>query len=462
MPNHRSIILITVDSLRADRIGGSLTPNIERWAAGAVRLTGAVANGPHTSASFPSILGSRYLSHGGFSANTPSIAEVLKARGYRTAAFVAANPYISKWAGYAKGFDTFVDWMDARRSDVTEQFKGIAGTGGILRRALGTRRLPVLQFANGLLGRRKRPFPSGQTVVDEALKWVKFGSGPAFLWVHLMDLHYPYFSEDRPDEVSRLEYAAGLMRVLLGVPRGGVELMGRLYDLRVRDVDSVAGRLLKEIEGGSAGPDPIIAFTADHGEQFAERGGYAHPSSLFEEQLRVPLAIGGVGPVPAVLSGQFSLIDLSPTLLGLAGVQAPAEFEGRDHSAQIREKAPGDFAPRVISEAAHIGGGQIPVMFPGADSRGPGKMFWTFSLRSGKWKYIFDDEGQKERLFNLESDPCERENRVADETGQLHECREFLNVHRSGPSSLPGESGPVLSAAEAELVKRQLEDLGYL
>lgn len=462
MQERKSIILITVDSLRADRVGASLTPNIERWAGKATRLTGAVANGPHTGASFPSILASSYLSRGGFSESTPSLAETLKARGYRTAAFVAANPYISRLGGYARGFETFVDWMEVGRGDVAKKFKGIAGTGGILRRWLGPRRLPVMQFVNGLLGRRQRPFPPGQAVAEEALKWLGSGRGPVFLWIHLMDLHYPYLSKDRPAEVSRIEFASGLGRALLGGPGGGADLMRRLYDFRVRDVDAVTARLLDGIAGWSGGSNAVIAFTADHGEQFAERGSYAHPSSLFEEQLRVPLVIGEAGADASVLPGQFPLIDLSPTLLGLVGLDPPAAWQGADQSRPILGRASGDFVFHAISEAPHIGGGQIPMAFPGVEPRESERIFWTFSVRSRKWKYIFDDEGQKELLFDLEKDPGELDDRARGEAEVIHRLRELLRVHRSGSLAPSGSADRRLSAGEEELVKKQLKDLGYL
>lgn len=457
----RNIILITVDSLRADcvgaRPGGSLTPQLDAWSERGLRFMQAIANGPLTSASFPSILRSRYGSHGGAGEGSPSIARILASHGYHTGAFVAANPYVSGMAGYADGFNVFKDWMDDRRGSIAKTFKGIAGTGGLIRKLLGWRRLPALQFLNGLRGRRGRPFPRGDDVVDEAVSWARSVEAPFFLWVHLMDLHYPYLAEHREDGVSKPRFAAALAATLLGLRGVAGRTMRRMYEQRVRDVDQIGARLIRTL-----GDEAIVVFTADHGEQFGERGRFAHPASLFDEQLRVPLVVTGTGFQPGRVEGQFSLMDLCPTLLGLLGLPSAASFEGQDSSAALRDRREGDVCNTVISEAVHVGGGQVPDHLSGSTGRADGKVYWTCSARTPEWKFLIDDEGPRELLFNLRADPGELLNVVNKHPAEAAPLRERLASHRKLSCPAPTGGRQDLTPDEEQLMKKQLEDLGYL
>ena len=457
----RNIILITVDSLRADcvgpRPGGSLTPQIDSWSERGLRFSQAIANGPLTSASFPSILRSRYGSHGGAGEGSPCMAGVLASHGYHTGAFVAANPYVSDRAGYATGFEVFKDWMGERSASVAQTFTGIAGTGGWLRKMLGWRRLPALQFLNGLRGNRRRPFPSGDEVVDEACSWAARVEAPFFLWVHLMDLHYPYLVEQRDDGVSKVRFAWALLATLAGLRGVASRVMRRLYEQRVRDMDQMVMRLIR-----ACGKDALVVFTADHGEQFGERGRFAHPASLFDEQLRVPLVVACPGIDPRPVDVQFSLMDLCPSLLGLLGLPTAASFEGRDCSAALQEQGHGDLSNTVISEAVHVGQGQVPDSLSGSTTAANAKLYWTFSARTPEWKFLIDEDGPQERLFRLASDPRELHNTVNEHPEEAARLRDRLALHRELAKSVPAGGRRELTPDEERLMKKQLEDLGYL
>ena len=456
----RKVILITVDSLRADCVGPqrgeSLTPQIDAWAAKGIRFGQAIANGPLTSASFPAILRSRHGSHGGDTSSL-SLAGILASHGYRTGAFVAANPYVSGLAGYAAGFEVFKDWMGEGGAHITQTFKGIAGTGGLFRKMLGWRRLPALQFLNGLRGNRRRPFPAGDVVTNEATSWARGVNGPFFLWVHLMDLHYPYLAQHREDGVSKAMFVIALLATLLGMRSVTARVMRRLYEQRVRDVDQMVGRLVREL-----GDDAVVIFTADHGEQFGERGRFAHPASLFDEQLRVPLAVTGTGVTPCECNGQFALIDLAPTLLGLLGLPAAAAFEGRDHSAALHKQGQGVLSDVVISEAVHFGHGLVPDHLSGATTQADGKLYRTFSARTPDWKYVIDEEGPRELLFDLRQDPGELCNVIGLQPAEAARMRACVASHRALAQTAAADGRPALTPEEEQLMKKQLEDLGYL
>jgi len=452
----KNVILITVDSMRSDCFGPALTPELSAWSERGLRFQQAVSGGPLTSASFPALLRSRHGSHGGMKPGTPSLAGVLAAAGYRTGAFIAANPYLSAAAGYDAGFELFWDGQGGGATPIAETFTGIAGTGNRFRRLLGRRRLPALQFINGLRGHRRRPFPPGESVADKAIAWAGTSRQPFFLWAHLMDLHYPYMADGREDGVSMGALAAGLGATLLGLRGLPGRVMRRLYEQRVRDIDRIVSRLLNAL-----GDDALVVFTADHGEQFGERGRFAHPASLFDEQLLVPLVISGTGEAGGNVAGQFSLIDLCPTILGMLGLQPASSFEGRDRSAALRESLDKDLVDVALAEAVHVGDGQVPDHVAAA-GRGRETLYCTFAARTRDWKFICDEEGSREMLFDLDHDPREGTDILAREPERAAVLRGHVAAHRRLARPDEGAAGAALSPEEQRLLKKQLEDLGYL
>ncbi len=239
MHDRKSIILVTVDCLRADHCGfmgynRPTTPYLDSMADESLIFRNAIVAGAPTYYSVPAILASRYpLALGrdvlGLGPNESTLAAVAKQAGYATAAFTAANPYISARFGYARGFETFQDFMESE----TERVRvADAGTGSSLasrlnrglqkmRPAMGPLRMvydelyfrycqratPVTTSLDGL-----RRFPSADVIVDEACQWVAKSAGtPFFLWLHLMDPHSPYYPKEEALELlgSGTDHADG-------------------------------------------------------------------------------------------------------------------------------------------------------------------------------------------------------------------------------------------------------------
>src|ERR1700686_1142310 len=219
----RSLVLITVDCLRADHVGFlgypvATTPFLDSLAAESFVFKNALASGIPTYYSLPAVLASRYpLSLGrdviGIAPGESTIATELKECGYKTAAFIAGNPYISRAAGYGDGFDVFRDFSGPKEmgfpADAGVEAKpSLRGrTNQILSRACHS--VPGLgaaydelyfQYCQKLSQKRVesletlRRFPSADVLVDCATAWLGENSGgPLFLWLHLMDPHAPYY-----------------------------------------------------------------------------------------------------------------------------------------------------------------------------------------------------------------------------------------------------------------------------
>ena len=274
----RHVVLVTIDTLRADRVGAygyaaAKTPAINALAAAGLRVGQAFATAPVTLPSHASLLTGLYppahgARHNGvaMAPGVPTLATILKAQGFATGAFVGAFP-LERRFGLAAGFDVYGD------------------------------RLPRL--ANGKPA-DERP---GEDVVDEALAWrTTTGAARTFIWVHLFEPHAPY-----------------------GDPTDGRPVAAR-YDDDIADADRQVGRLLAGL--GAERASTLVVVAADHGEAFGEHGEIGHSLFVYDTTLRVPLVLQGPGVAPGTTPGPVSLVDVAPTVLGLLGVAAPA-MDGR-------------------------------------------------------------------------------------------------------------------------------------
>jgi choline-sulfatase len=268
----RHLVVITIDTLRADRVGAygygkARTPHIDAIAGRGSRFDSAYATAPITLPSHASLMTGRYppghgARHNGqtMDASAPTLAEALKGAGFATGGFVAAFP-LDRRFGINKGFDTFGDQIP----------RGLGGT-----------------VVN------ERP---GREVVSEALAWLEaHRSQRVFLWVHLFEPHAPY-----------------------GDPRTGRSIADR-YDDEVAEADAQVGRLLQGL--GAAAARSVIVVASDHGEAFGEHGEITHSLFVYDTTLRVPLVIAGPGIAKRTISAPVSLVDVAPTVLKLLDVDS--------------------------------------------------------------------------------------------------------------------------------------------
>ena len=440
MGAQKSIVLVTVDCLRADHVGfmgyeRPTTPFLDSLAASSFVFPNAIVAGAPTYYSFPAILGSRYpLALGrdvlGLAPDEPSLASVLKQAGYATASFGAGNPYISSQFGYEQGFDTFKDFLEGEAAPLEERTNA-AVPGGWASRV--NRNLQAVRSSMGPLGivydelyfrycQRVTPaadsldalrrFPAADVIVDHARTWLgSIGDKPFFLWLHLMDPHGPYYPKDAALALmGQGSVTPGRARYLnsywnrsdLGpgrLARHRDEVIA-LYDAGIRWVDVQMARVIDGLRASNQWDDCIFAFTADHGEEFLDHGGRYHPPArLMEELIHVPLLLRVPGSTKKeVAKSPFSLLHLAPTLLDAAQLPAPSAFQGRSRWGDVREGT--SFDGVAISEC--VAGCTNPFHREGRlGSR-------VLSVRESRFKLTLQFDPPAEHLYDLEADPGEQ------------------------------------------------------
>ena len=357
--------MITIDTLRADRLGvygymNARTPMIDGLARGAARFSHAYAAAPITLPSHATLMTGRYPpSHGArhngmrVDPSVPTLAERLKAAGFATGAFVAAFP-LDRRFGLQKGFDRYEDRMPA-----TAQ------------------------------GRPANERP-GREVVDQALVWLSANRGKRFfLWVHLFEPHAPYGRT------------------------GDRRAMTVRYDDEVAEADRQVGRLISALSSDMRSTVTVIA--SDHGEAFGEHGEIGHSIFVYDTTLQVPLIIAGPSIDPRVVDQPVGLVDVASTALKLLGLE-PLTGDGIDLSPVLLGKQrEGDDKQKA------------PAREHNAESFAPLLDFgWSplRSIRAGGLKYI---AAPKPELFNVTNDAAETANLVGAQADRARALNERVN-----------------------------------
>ena len=364
-PVRPNVLLVTIDTLRADRLGcygyrAAVTPTLDGLASRGVRFEVAVAHVPLTGPSHASILtGLTPLRHGVrdngayvLPASVRSVAEEFRKTGYRTGAFVSGFP-LKRRFGFDRGFEVYDDNLprgkDARRTAYVER--------------------------------------TADRTTDVALRWLGTpapGAAPYFLWVHYFDPHAPY-------EAPAAFMAQGVLP----------------YDGEVAFVDAQLDRLLRGVDDAGRGKPTVVLVTADHGESLGEHGEDTHGIFVYDSTIRVPFLLAGPGvPAGGVARTVARSIDVAPTLLDYAGLTARG-MEGRS----LRRAAGGT---TLADEPSY------------AESLHPQLQYgWAplHSWRTAKFKLI---EAPRAELYDLEADPGESHDRSAQDASRLAAMRRDL------------------------------------
>lgn len=458
-----SAVLITIDCLRADHVGflgyhRPTTPFLDCLATESVVFGSAMAAGSPTYYALPAVLASRYpLALGrdliGLAPDESTLASVLRDSGVATAAFCAANPYISAQFGYDRGFDEFHDFLHetaVREHTQETDFNHRNRANQLIARACHA--VPALgavydelyfQYCQSrTVGHQSldslRNFPDAAVLVDQACRWLDENSGrPFFLWLHLMDPHAPYFPKAEAlslmgdGEVTATE-ARYLNSYWSRADLNAKRLVRKrdrvlaLYDAGIRWADEQIRRLAEKLVDLNLWDRCALAVTADHGEEFLDRGGRFHaPLKLTEELVHVPLLLRVPGHAHARVEQTMSLIDLAPTLLDVLDIASPADFRGRS----CWNRLPHQGWPPAITEAVH--GCSNPFH---RENRMGSRIL---AIRKGSYKLVIHFGSGEEKLFELNSDPRELTPLPAGTAGparrELLECarRHVAESHKS-------------------------------
>jgi len=429
----KNVILMVIDTLRADHLGcygyhRNTSPCIDDLSENAHVFASATSQAPWTNPSVVSLLTSLYPSTHHLitlrsdsklmtlSGNITTLAELLQTEGYSTAAFTA-NPWLVPEIGVDRGFDIY-------------------------------KNLPMKTRAVGLN--------------EIALEWLRDTAAtglPFFLYIHYMDVHGPYsppppfdtlFTSDTSPERTLSEDEFSLMPEYLRLE--GLSTLDQYvarYDGGIRYWDECLSIMLDNLSSEGFLQNTILVLTSDHGEEFLEHGGFNHGSTLYQEQVHVPLVWRL--PDPAAGSGMIEepveLVDIAPSLLNMVGLKVPEFLQGTDLTPLMRG---GDWLPRPAFSEGTAAFGGVPL--PGGSLK---------SVRSGSLKLISNTGTGETELYDLTRDP--RESRERSEEMPAERDRIFFSLQKwieySAKAGIRFEAG---SFDIGEEIENNLKALGYV
>jgi arylsulfatase A-like enzyme/Flp pilus assembly protein TadD len=363
-PDRPDVLLITLDTTRADKLGcyggeRGVSPALDQLARKGVLFRRAYSHVPVTLPSHASLLTGVLPARNGvhdngtfvLDATFPTLAEQYARAGYRTGAFVS-SVVLDRMYGLSRGFGDYVDEMEG---DETED---------------------VLTEVRA------------SVTVDRALAWLRQGDArPVFAWVHFYDPHNPY----QPPE-----------------PFAG-RFKGKPYDGEIAYMDSEIGRLLQGL--GERGRPNLVAAVADHGESLGEHQEPTHAFFIYAATQHVPLVLryDGVLPAGREVAAVVGLSDLMPTLLEISRLQAPEGMDGHTLVPLITGRT--DREPGPVYQESYV-----PRLSWGAAE--------LLGVRTGPWLFI---RAPRPELYNVEDDPAETLNLAAERPEELDRLRAALD-----------------------------------
>ena len=454
-----SIVLVTFDAMRADRLslyGGRVpAPHFQALAADGVTFDESRSQAPHTVASMTSLFSSLFpgqLPHSRRASNPArgcmipaaheTLAEALAARGYATCA-ITANWTLGPQTGVLQGFsETVVMDHDWRRRNLFSQV--LPGLEAVVQSAVRRPERANLMDSSTVALRYLRRF------LDHHSR------GPFFVWLHVMNPHDPY--------APPMKYRRRLLRgdgpwpvfaphdPSVGTPtdsqiRGGSVYLAEatrryisdLYDCEVAHADDVLGRIRSAVEE-KVGARPVIwCVTADHGEEFWDHGSYYHGHSLYDELVHVPLLISAPGAARGLrISQPVASMDVMPTLFELCRVPVPLKYEGHSLAAAVTSGKPPSPEP-VFSDSN--------IYYEPAEA-----------VTADGYKLVRHRVTKRLELFDLGKDPREQRNLESLRPEVAKRLARLLD--KWDARAVP--TGQAASAGGYEEDIRRLEALGYL
>jgi arylsulfatase A-like enzyme len=426
-PGAPNILLISIDSLRADHLHcygypRATSPHLDALAAEGARFETVISPTSWTLPAHMTLLTSLppekhgvITNHLRLASGIETIPQHMQRSGYATAGFVSTT-YLDGLYGFSRGFDVYDDYT-------------------------------ILRVA----GAKSRKAVTSGMVADHAIRWVEQHSAsspqqPFFLFLHFFDVHYDY-NPPLPfarmfDRTYRGPATGNVDLVRAGMQQRDVDHVVALYDGEIAWVDWNIGRVVAELRARGLLDNTIIAITADHGEEFLDHGQSGHFKTLYDEVLRVPLIIRYPKKVAAgrQVAGQVRLMDVAPTLFSLAGIRLPhsrVATEARGLGCLLKPDAPAKATPL------------LPAF---GDLKGE-----MASLRTADAKLIVNLRTHREELYDLARDPYEKHNIDGQNEAKADELRALLDRWRAAS---PASSNDEIELGNEE--KETLKSLGYI
>lgn len=453
------VLLVTIDSLRADRVGcygyeRALTPHLDALAAEGVRFERAYSHAPFTAPAHASLLTSLLTPSHGVLAWAEELApqaltlpDRFGAAGWRTAAFYN-NPGLSTskmtrgfdverrfyWETADTTLDAFFGWLDGDAEqpfcawvhlwDVHRPYAWRDWRPPWLVEQIGQREPDVLAYGEDLFGT------------------------PTSLAVGRDEGHYNLSSERRaaPQAID------GAQRPL---DERDIAYIGERYDAGVLAADRGLGRLVEGLRARGLLENTLLVVTSDHGESLTEREScyFAHDPFLFEETLRVPLVLRFPGGryAGSVVEPLARLVDVAPTLYEVAGLAPGGAEQGRSLIGRIEGRDPTPYLLYAQTQTRNA-------KEQSAKAQGDEWLEHRAALSDGRHKLIHDVAADRFAYFDLESDPGELQDRI-DDPAAAGEVERLLQAYRALESSLP-RAGDTSRAMDPDVL-RLLSELGY-
>ncbi len=397
-----NVVLVTIDTFRADRFTPRLTPALDALGRRGVVFTNARSCVPLTLPAHVSLMtGALPPAHGvrengvhRFDGRLPTIAQVLARHGYDTAAFIGAY-VLDRRFGLDAGFATYDDRIP-RDPAATDRLQAERRADQVVDAALAWLR------SRGAGARPRAAGAESRAPSDER-------RAPFFLWVHLYDPHAPYTP---PPEYRQ---KAG----------------GHAYDGEVAFADAQVARLLAALDTAGHRDRTAVIVAGDHGESLGEHGEETHGMLLYDGALRVPLVVAAPRVAPAVHHDAVSLVDVAPAILGLTGAPVPGSMKGTS-----------------------VLGVPTPSRDVYAETEYPRVVGWSplASLVDGRWKVIQSPDTE---LYDLQQDARETTNVAASRTSMVRAMFGRLTTLRATTAA------PAAVAPGADVAER-LRALGYV
>ena len=400
----RNTILITIDCWRGDHLGlynqGSVkTPNIDKLASEGTYFSNTYTCGGWTKIAmtslFSSTRSSQYnLSTGPIEDARPLLAKSLQKAGYETAG-MTTNLVCGTPHGFDKGFDFFEDVRPQIKKKFHDYFLAIRGMTRLSKKKFFRKFMASI----GLAFEPAYPTMDANELVDRAIEWLNQSHDrPYFLWLHFMDLHWPYksslrhkdFNEKDEMWVDRVQWIK--VRNSKGVYRPGMnreERWHKLYREETEMLDTALGRLFDVLRQREDWENCDIIITGDHGEEFYEHGTWGHSwNQLHQEGSHVPLIIRFAGHNKQErIDTPISHIDIAPTILERSRTDIPDTMIGKSLYSQLSKQ-------RFSNDPV------LTEMHGHANSIG-----YRLSIVHNGYRYIYDGDRDACHLFALESDP---------------------------------------------------------